>query len=113
MKSVDALGDVHAVVIRLCIWVITQTYDLCYVEIMSYIIEIKQTLEQLIYSCHGYCPGMQYIGLFHFRADDFNDPIHLERISTLNTFTVSDLGAVRNDSLSTDYTSEFYRINEW
>jgi hypothetical protein len=56
---------------------------------------------------------MQYIGLFHFRADDFNDPIHLERISTLNTFTVSDLGAVRNDSLSTDYTSEFYRINEW
>jgi len=48
-----------------------------------------------------------------FRADDFNDPIHLERISTLNTFTVRDLGAVRNDSLSTDYTSEFYRINEW
>lgn len=48
-----------------------------------------------------------------FRADDFNDPIHLERISTLNTFTVRDLGAIRNDSLSTDYTSEFYRINEW
>lgn len=64
---------------------------------------------QLLYDC----PGRQYICLFHFRADDFNDPIHLERISTLNTFTVRDLGAVRNDSLSTDYTSEFYRINEW
>ncbi|PSN56367.1 hypothetical protein C0J52_03750 [Blattella germanica] len=48
-----------------------------------------------------------------FRADDFNDPIHLERISTLNTFTVQDLGAIRNDSLSSDYTSDFYRINEW
>lgn len=56
---------------------------------------------------------MQYICLFYYRADDFNDPIHLERISTLNTFTVRDLGAVRNDSLSTDYTSEFYRINDW
>ncbi|XP_063243657.1 uncharacterized protein LOC134542961 [Bacillus rossius redtenbacheri] len=48
-----------------------------------------------------------------FRADDFNDPIHLERISTLNTFIVRDLGAVPKDSLSLDYTSEFYRINEW
>lgn len=110
MKVVDALGDVHAVVIRLCVLVITET---CVVlSYVMYIIEMK-TLEQLIYSCHGYCPGMHYICLFHFRADDFNDPIHLERISTLNTFTVSDLGAVRNDSLSTDYTSEFYRINEW
>lgn len=53
------------------------------------------------------------VHLFNCRADDFNDPIHLERISTLNTFTVRDLGAVRNDSLSTDYASEFYRINEW
>lgn len=48
-----------------------------------------------------------------FRADDFNDPVHLEKISTINTFTVLDLGAVPNDSLSNDYTSEFYRINEW
>ncbi|KAK7868072.1 hypothetical protein R5R35_005539 [Gryllus longicercus] len=48
-----------------------------------------------------------------FRADDFNDPIHLERISTLNTFTVQDLGAIPNDSLSLDYTSDAYRINEW
>lgn len=48
-----------------------------------------------------------------FRADDFNDPIHLEKISTINTFTVLDLGAVPNDSLSNDYTSEYYRINEW
>lgn len=48
-----------------------------------------------------------------FRADDFNDPIHLEKISTINTFTVLDLGAVPNDSLSNDYTSEYYRINDW
>ncbi|KAF4518910.1 hypothetical protein B566_EDAN006748 [Ephemera danica] len=46
-------------------------------------------------------------------ADDFNDPIHLERISTLNTFTVQDLGAIPNGSLSLDYTSGYYRINEW
>lgn len=48
-----------------------------------------------------------------YRADDFNDPIHLERISTLNTFTVQDLGAIPNDSLSLDYASESYRINKW
>lgn len=48
-----------------------------------------------------------------FRADDFNDPIHLERISTLNTFIVRDLGSIPNGSLSSDYTSDFYRINEW
>lgn len=48
-----------------------------------------------------------------YRADDFNDPIHLERISTLNTFTIQDLGAIPNGSLSSDYTSEYYRINEW
>lgn len=48
-----------------------------------------------------------------FRADDFNDPIHLERISTLNTFTVRDLGAFSNETQSMDYTSEHYRINEW
>lgn len=47
-----------------------------------------------------------------FRTDDFNDPIHLERISTLNTFTVHDLGAVPPDT-SSDYTSDYYRINEW
>ncbi|XP_075218965.1 uncharacterized protein LOC142323345 [Lycorma delicatula] len=48
-----------------------------------------------------------------FRADDFNDPIHLEKIATLNTFTVNDLGAISKDTQSTDYTSDFYRINEW
>ncbi|XP_023016255.1 uncharacterized protein [Leptinotarsa decemlineata] len=47
-----------------------------------------------------------------FRADDFNDPIHLERISTLNTFTVQDLGAIKPET-SSDYTSDYYRINEW
>lgn len=48
-----------------------------------------------------------------FREDDFNDPIHLERISTLNTFSVQDLGAFHDGSLSSDYTSDYYRINEW
>ncbi|ODM87738.1 hypothetical protein Ocin01_18944 [Orchesella cincta] len=48
-----------------------------------------------------------------YRADDFNDPIHLERISTLNTFLVKDLGAVPPHSLSRNYTTDFYRINEW
>jgi len=48
-----------------------------------------------------------------FRADDFNDPIHLERISTRNTFTVQDLGSFPNTRLSDDYTTDFYRINEW
>ena len=48
-----------------------------------------------------------------FRADDFNDPIHLERISTRNTFTVQDLGAFPSSSLSQDYTTDYYRINEW
>ncbi|CAB3375436.1 Hypothetical predicted protein [Cloeon dipterum] len=48
-----------------------------------------------------------------FRADDFNDPIHLQRISTMNTFTVQDLGAIPNNSQSSDYTSDYYRTNEW
>ena len=48
-----------------------------------------------------------------FRADDFNDPIHLERISTRNTFNVKDLGAFPSDSLAEDYTTDYYRINEW
>ncbi|XP_012271433.1 uncharacterized protein LOC105694885 [Orussus abietinus] len=48
-----------------------------------------------------------------FRADDFNDPIHLERISTTNTFTIQDLGAFNLESRSDDYTSDYYRINEW
>lgn len=47
------------------------------------------------------------------RADDFNDPVHLQKISTLNTFYVEDLGAFDPDSLSKDYTSDFYRTNEW
>lgn len=38
--------------------------------------------------------------------------MHLERISTLNTFTVHDLGAVKPNT-SADYTSDYYRINEW
>ena len=45
--------------------------------------------------------------------DDFNDPIHLERISTLNTFLVKDLGAIPYNSQSYNYTTDYYRINEW
>lgn len=48
-----------------------------------------------------------------FRADDFNDPIHLERISTMNTFIAQDLGAFPASTLSSDYTSDLYRINKW
>ena len=29
-----------------------------------------------------------------YRADDYNDPVHLERISTLNMFVTKDLGAI-------------------
>lgn len=68
----------------------------------------------------SYSPS--YLGFFNktfprfaprtFRTDDFNDPIHLERISTLNTFTLFDLGAVTPNT-SNDYTSDYYRINEW
>nr|CAD7571767.1 unnamed protein product [Timema californicum] len=54
-------------------------------------------------------PGTSELAL----ADDFNDPIHLEKLSTLNTFTVQDLGGVPKESLSLDYTSDYYRINEW
>lgn len=48
-----------------------------------------------------------------FRMDDFNDPIHLQKISTMNTFDVRDLGAAPPDSFSKDYTSQLYKINEW
>lgn len=68
----------------------------------------------------SYSPS--YLGFFNktfarfaprtFRADDFNDPLHLERISTLNTFIVQDLGAVTPDT-SYDYASAFYRIQNW
>lgn len=48
-----------------------------------------------------------------FRADDFNDPVHLERISTRNTFYTQDLGAFPTSQASKDYTSDLYKINEW
>lgn len=47
------------------------------------------------------------------RADDFNDPVHMERISTRNTFTADDLGAFAPSSFSLDYTNALYRINKW
>ncbi|XP_037078702.1 uncharacterized protein LOC119099747 [Pollicipes pollicipes] len=48
-----------------------------------------------------------------FRADDYNYPFHLERISTLNTVEVSDLGAFEKIRQSKNYTKEEYRINRW
>uniref|UniRef100_T1JXN6 GPR158/179 extracellular domain-containing protein n=2 Tax=Tetranychus urticae TaxID=32264 RepID=T1JXN6_TETUR len=48
-----------------------------------------------------------------FRADDFNDPYHLSGTSTLNTIAVSDLGAVKVNSQSNNYTHEHYKINKW
>nr|XP_053642141.1 uncharacterized protein LOC128695490 isoform X1 [Cherax quadricarinatus]XP_053642143.1 uncharacterized protein LOC128695490 isoform X1 [Cherax quadricarinatus] len=49
-----------------------------------------------------------------FRMDDYNDPVHLERISTLNFFQVEDLGAIMpTGERSLNYTLEDYRINEW
>lgn len=46
--------------------------------------------------------------------DDYNDPVHLERISTLNFFQVEDLGAILpKGQRSLNYTLEDYRINEW
>ena len=39
-----------------------------------------------------------------FRADDYNDPIHLERISTLNMFVTKDLGAIPDGNLGDNYT---------
>ncbi|GFQ90793.1 g-protein coupled receptor [Trichonephila clavata] len=48
-----------------------------------------------------------------FRSDDFNDPFHLERISTLNTIEAIDLGAIPNNSMSLNYTHGHYKINDW
>ncbi|KAH7946829.1 hypothetical protein HPB52_004903 [Rhipicephalus sanguineus] len=48
-----------------------------------------------------------------YRADDFNDPYHLEGTSTLNTIDAVDLGAIPADTPSRNYSSDQYRINEW
>ncbi|CAN7982859.1 unnamed protein product [Ixodes pacificus] len=48
-----------------------------------------------------------------YRADDFNDPYHLEGTSTLNTIEAIDLGAIPLDTPSRNYSSDQYRINEW
>ena len=46
--------------------------------------------------------------------DDYNDPVHLERLSTLNFFQVEDLGAIMpSGQRSRNYTLEDYRVNEW
>ncbi|KAG1714902.1 Adrenodoxin, mitochondrial [Nymphon striatum] len=48
-----------------------------------------------------------------YRADDFNDPIRLQRISTLNTIVAEDLGAIPNNSRSSNYSDPMYKINNW
>ncbi|KAB7494640.1 putative G-protein coupled receptor [Armadillidium nasatum] len=49
-----------------------------------------------------------------FRMDDYNDPVHLERISTMNFIQIDDLGAIPLEGMkSQNYTLEDYRINEW
>lgn len=48
-----------------------------------------------------------------FREDDFNDPIHLERISTMNTFSAQDLGGFPLDRESEDYTKTYKTMNDW
>lgn len=51
--------------------------------------------------------------MFFNSADDFNDPVRLQKISTLNTIVAVDLGAVPNNSRSMNYSHEMYRINRW
>lgn len=47
------------------------------------------------------------------RIDDYNDPYQLKGVSTMNTISISDLGAIRPDVRDSNYTSEMYKINEW
>ena len=42
-----------------------------------------------------------------YRADDYNDPIHLERISTLNMFETRDLGAIPTGKVFNVLTTSF------
>jgi hypothetical protein len=57
--------------------------------------------------------NLVFFFFFSCREDDFNDPIHLERISTLNTFSTLDLGGFSNGRLSEDYTEPLGTSNEW
>ena len=46
--------------------------------------------------------------------DDYNDPVHLERFSTMNFIQIDDLGSIpRHGMRSQNYTLEDYRINDW
>ena len=40
-----------------------------------------------------------------YRADDYNDPVHLERISTLNMFVTKDLGAIPDGEIDNFFTN--------
>ena len=44
-----------------------------------------------------------------YRADDYNDPIHLERISTLNMFETRDLGAIPTGKVAYIMNKIMYR----
>jgi len=49
-----------------------------------------------------------------FRMDDFNDPVHMERTSTLNFIQIDDLGAIQPSGESgKNYTHPNYYTNEW
>ncbi|KAI1308698.1 putative G-protein coupled receptor [Halotydeus destructor] len=48
-----------------------------------------------------------------YRADDFNDPYHLQGTSTLNTMEALDAGAIPLGSVSSNYTNDQYKINDW
>uniref|UniRef100_A0A6A7FUN2 G-protein coupled receptor 158 n=1 Tax=Hirondellea gigas TaxID=1518452 RepID=A0A6A7FUN2_9CRUS len=49
-----------------------------------------------------------------FRMDDFNDPVHLERTSTMNFIQIDDLGAIMpSGEMSKNYTMDDYIINDW
>lgn len=61
-----------------------------------------------------YNKTMPLFGPRAFRMDDYNDPVHLERVSTLNFIQVDDLGAIPLHGMSSlNYSSDDYRINEW
>lgn len=48
-----------------------------------------------------------------YRVDDYNDPYQLKGISTMNTISVTDLGAIKTEMRDTNYTTDVYKINEW
>ena len=67
----------------------------------------------MIYLLGFYNKTMPLFAPRAYRADDFNDPYHLQGTSTLNTIEALDLGAIPNNSQSTNYTNDQFKINDW